>query len=546
MDTLAVVAEEVVRHASRLRKITVLADYLRSLSDDDLALAVQFLSGGPVAEGPRNHTLFTVAEKPRLAVGSSVLRDALESATGLDREILNACYAEVGDSGETAGLLMRGSSAEEPLRLCGAQAFYQQLFRARATAEKRSLLAQALRRYRPLTLKYLIKVITRGLRIGVMERQLEEAVAAACGVAPEAIREANNRLGDLAQVALAARRGALSQIEARLFHPMEFMLAKPLERTEDLARIDDWIIEDKYDGIRSQAHFDSGHVRIYSRGMQDVSSAFPELVEAFGRLPGNGLVDGEVLAWRAGRALNFNMLQQRLARKQVRATLQLEVPVAFMAYDLLLRDGRLLLAQPLEARRTALESLMNDAPPKVLLSPQRKAESQDSLEQQFREAQARGNEGLLLKRRGSSYEPGKRSGAWQKLKRPFGTLDVVITAAEQGSGRRAIYFSDYTFAVRSDSGFVNIGKAYSGLTETEIKELSKLLRAASTEKFGRVMLVRPEVVLEVAFDGVQKSARHKGGYALRFPRILRWRRDKAPEECDDLAQVAKLYQNSIQ
>jgi DNA ligase-1 len=485
-------------------------------------------------------------EKTKLSVGGSLLRDALQTATGWDSRTLSICYSEVGDSGETTGLLMRGISAEEPLSLEGANDIYQKLFRTRLTARKRELLVEVFRRYRPLTLKYFVKVITRGLRIGLMEKMVEEAVAAACGLPAAAIREANNRLGDLAQVALAARRGALEAIEARLFHPMEFMLAKPLDRVDDLASPTDWIAEDKYDGIRSQAHFADGHVRLYSRGMEEVTTAFPEIVQAFAKVDGNGLLDGELLAYREGRALNFNVLQQRIARKQVRATLLAEIPVIFMAYDVLYRNGELLLQQPFEERRRILNELFLSIGPPLLLSPQHEIRSHEDLETLFAAARARGNEGLLLKRRGSIYEPGKRSGTWHKLKRPYGTLDVVITAAEQGNGRRASVFSDYTFAVRSGEGFANIGKAYSGLTDSEIKQLTKLLRAASTDKFGRVMLVRPEIVLEVAFDGVQKSSRHKGGYALRFPRILRWRQDKKPEDCDDIAQVEALYQASLQ
>ena len=346
-------------------------------------------------------------------------------------------------------------------------------------------------------------------------------------------------------MALAARCGELAGIEARLFHPMDFMLAKPLERLEDLAAPADWYAEDKFDGIRSQVHFDNGHARIYSRGLEEVTSAFPEIVKAFGNVSGSGLVDGELLAWRDGRALNFNVLQQRLARKTVKAILVLEIPVVFMAYDALLRDGRILFQAPIEERREVLLEVFQGHSLPLLLSPVQHPQTHDEIDDLFRRARERGNEGLLLKRRGSLYEPGKRSGSWHKLKRPYGTLDVVITAAEQGSGRRATVFSDYTFAVRSGAQYVNVGKAYSGLTDSEVKELTKVLRSASTDRFGRVMIVRPQVVLEVAFDGVQKSARHKGGFALRFPRILRWRQDKTPDECDDLARVEELYAASL-
>lgn len=546
MDALAAVCEQIARHASRLKKITVLGDYLRDLDDEDLFLAVQFLSAGPVSEGSSNHKLFEVEDKPKLSIGYSVLRAALQTATGWDDQTLSVCHREVGDSGETASLLLRGIAVDKPLTLKRANEIYQDLFRARTTAAKRDLLVDAYRMYRSLTVKYFIKVITRALRIGLMSKMVEEAVALACDVRADAVRDANNRLGDLARVALAARRGELTEIAARLFHPMEFMLAKPLERLEHLADPGEWIIEDKYDGIRSQVHFEAGHVRIYSRGMEDVTSSFPELTQVLKQLPGNGLLDGEILAWRDGRALNFNMLQQRLARKTVRATLLVEVPVVFVAYDLLLRDDQLLFAEAYEARRSRLEELFTGHELPLLLSPQYHAASIAEIDAFFAQARERGNEGLLLKRKQSLYEPGKRSGEWQKLKRPYGTLDVVITSAEQGSGRRATVFSDYTFAVKSGEGFVNVGKAYSGLTDTEVKELTRVLRAASTDKFGPVMVVRPEVVLEVAFDGVQKSARHKSGYALRFPRILRWRRDKKAEDSDDLARVEALYQASLQ
>ncbi len=545
MDRLALVCEKVAKFSSRRRKVSVLAEYFRTLTDDDLALAVQFLSAGPVAETTLNKSLFDVGGKTKLSIGYSILRQALKIASGWDWEILNVCYAEVGDTGETTGLLLRGVSAGQPLSLHEANEIYQELFRSPTTARKLELLVSALKSYKPLTIKYFVKVITRGLRIGLQTKMLEEAVASACDLPLETIQDAHNRLGDLAHIAIAARHGEISKIEARLFHPMDFMLAKPLERLEDLASPQQWIVEDKYDGIRSQVHFDSGRVQIYSRGMEEVTAAFPELTRALAQLPGDGLLDGEIVAWRNHRALSFNVLQQRIARKNIRAALMAEVPVAFIAYDILFRNGELLFERPLEERHGILIELFADRESPLLLSPQYEVSTHEDLERLFQEARERGNEGLLLKRRASLYEPGKRGGAWQKLKRPYGTLDVVITSAEQGHGRRATVFSDYTFAVRSENGLVNIGKAYSGLTDTEVKELTRLLRAASTDRFGPVMVVRPEVVLEVTFDGVQKSARHKSGYALRFPRILRWRRDKKPEDCDDLARVEALYKASL-
>jgi DNA ligase 1 len=545
MDQFAIVCEEVAKHSGRLRKIEVLSNYFRSLSDSSYVLAVRFLSGGPVAESTVNHTLFDTGEKPRLSIGYSLLREATEKATGWDRETLRVCHQEVGDTGETIGLLLPGHTAGEPLTLEQANDIYQQLFRTRLTARKVEILTQTFQRYRPLIVKYFVKVMTGNLRIGLQSKMVEEAVAASCGIPADQVRDANNRLGDLATVAMAARTGQLAEVEARLFHPMDFMLAKPLERLEDLPSPDQWIVEDKYDGIRSHVHIEHGLVRIYSRGMDDITGSFPEIVEAFAHWKETVILDGELLAWRENRALSFNMLQQRIARKKVRASHRSDIPIVFMAYDLLLENNRLLLDAPFEERRNLLETLFDGAGLPLLISPQHNVQSREEIEQLFLAARERGNEGLLLKRRGSRYEPGKRSGAWHKVKRPYGTLDVVITAAEQGHGRRATVFSDYTFAVRARGEFVNVGKAYSGLTDMEIKQLTKLLRAASLDRFGRVMLVRPEIVLEVAFDGVQKSPRHKSGYALRFPRILRWRDDKRPEDIDDIERVKALYELSL-
>jgi DNA ligase-1 len=276
-----------------------------------------------------------------------------------------------------------------------------------------------------------------------------------------------------------------------------------------------------------------------------VTSSYPELTAAIRFLPQSLILDGEILAWKDGRALNFTVLQQRLARKKLTDVYLREIPVVFMAYDILYRNGELLLDRTLEQRRALLEETFAGRQTPLLLSPQQLLGSLDAIDQRFAEARERGNEGLLLKRAGSVYEPGRRTGQWVKVKRPYATLDVVITAAEQGHGRRATMLSDYTFAVRAGDRYLNIGKAYSGLTDDEIRELTRLLRAAATERYGRVTLVRPEVVLEVAFDGIQKSPRHKSGFALRFPRILRWRKDKRPDQVDDLDRVVQLYESSL-
>ncbi len=504
MDRFAAACERIAATSSRTRKIKALIDCLGSLAPDDRRRAVRFLTGHPV-------------EGAKLAVGHTLLRDAAVEASGWDLDLVRLCLRETGDTGEGISLLLHGRTADQPLTLAEAERIFQRLAAARKTALKLSILVETFRRYRPLELRYFIKTITGGWRIGLQERMVRDALAAA-----------GLDTGELAP---------------QIFEPADFMLAKPLEQSPGFAARDGWFVEDKYDGIRAQLHTGGGRVRIFTRGMEDVTAAFPEVVQAAAAIPGQVILDGEVLAWRdspgGGRALAFTVLQQRLARKKVAAALLESIPVRFIAYDLLYRDGEWLFDRPLEQRRRQLEALP------VIVSPQEPLRDTTEIESRFEAARQRGNEGLILKRSGSVYEPGKRTGLWIKVKRPFGTLDVVVTAAEQGHGRRATVLSDYTFAVRDGDRFVNIGKAYSGLTDEEIRELTRIFRAATIERFGRVALVRPEVVLEVAFDGVQRSPRHKSGFALRFPRILHWRRDKTVEQIDSIEQVRALYEASI-
>lgn len=529
MDGLAATLERVANTSSRKRKVALLGEWMRGLGEADLERAARLLSGEPVAG---------TGDK-KLSVGYAVVREAAVAATGVSEELFRICHREVGDSSETVGLLREGGAPGEEVTLEEAEQAYLRLFQERKTARKVELLTAEMLRMRPLVVKYFLKVITGNFRVGLQKKLVEEALAAATGARAVEVREASNRSGDLALVARAARRGELAQVEARLFHPMEFMLAKPLDEVGDVSEAGQWFVEDKYDGIRSQVHFEQGRVQIFTRGMEDTTAAFPEVVEEFARVGGRGVVDGEVLAWRGERALNFTVLQQRLARKKLDAALREAVPVVFVAYDLLYRDGELLLETKLEERRARLEEMP------LRVSPQGRLDTAEEIEALFAAARERGNEGLLLKRAGSVYEAGKRSGDWLKVKRPYGTLDVVVTAAEQGSGRRATMLSDYTFAVRDGEHFLNVGKAYTGLTDEEIKELTRVFRGIARERYGRVTLVEPRVVLEVAFDGVQKSPRHKSGYALRFPRIVRWRKDKGPEDVDGLERVEELYARSL-
>jgi DNA ligase-1 len=312
---------------------------------------------------------------------------------------------------------------------------------------------------------------------------------------------------------------------------------------------DEFFVEDKFDGIRAQAHTGDGRVAIYSRTMDEITHRFPELVAPLKQLSIDTVIDGEIVPARDQRILPFSELQKRLGRKTIGEDLLREVPVILVAYDLLYANGRVLTDHTLEERRKILEQII-PAGGTVRVSTAKRFVNVAALDDEFKEARARGNEGLMIKSPASFYKPGKRGREWLKLKRAIATLDVVVTAVEVGHGKRRNLLSDYTFAVRraeDDGELLNIGKAYSGLTDVELAEMTEWFRRHTLQEFahGRVCLVKPEVVIEVTFDRVQESKRHKSGYALRFPRILRLRPDKKPDEIDTLQTVQKLVEANI-
>jgi DNA ligase 1 len=347
-------------------------------------------------------------------------------------------------------------------------------------------------------------------------------------------------------------------------------------------------LEDKYDGMRAQVHCGDagqpGRVAIYSRNREDVTESFPELEEAFARvLPeqdgalGGLIFDGEILGWdlEQTRALPFAVLGQRIGRKRVSNEWRQQVPVIFMAFDLMYAEGELLLELPLRERRNRLEAVVEKLVERVaspvvvderardaqavlfagaegvgverlMISPSRLVESAEDIDRAYADARARANEGVMLKAAGSAYQPGRRGVAWVKLKRELATLDVVVTGAEFGHGRRAGILSDYTFAVRgADGELLNVGKAYSGLTDVEIAEMSAWMMEHTLEDQGFFRTVEPLMVLEVAFNNIMRSGRHASGFALRFPRILKIRTDKPVSEIDTVERVEEVYQSQV-
>ncbi|PYP75677.1 MAG: ATP-dependent DNA ligase [Gemmatimonadetes bacterium] len=534
------VADEVRSTTKRLQKLAALVDYFPSLPDDALAIAARFFSA----------IVFPRHDARTTQVGGSILWAALASLTGLSDESLAEAYGRHGDAGDMVGdvLVDRPASAHS---LGWIEERFAALARATGSTARREIVRGALASLGGNEVRYFAKLLAGELRIGLKEAQVEEAVARTFERPLEQVRHANRLRGDIGEVAILARQGRLELVRLALFHPIGFMLAQPLATPEAIVEAlpSPFVLEDKYDGIRAQAHVDGEEVRLFSRTLDDITRGYPEVVASLRGLGAGLVLDGELIAVDPvdrRRARPFAVLQRRLGRKAPTPAVLAEAPVGFVVYDLLAIDHELVLDSSYEARRAHLSSLSwrDDS---ALMASNTLAVTAHDVETAFARARDAGNEGLIAKDPASAYTPGRRGKSWVKLKRALATLDVVVTGVERGHGRRNHVLSDYTFAVRAsevDPTLLNVGKAYNGLTDAEIATLTKRFESITTERFGRFHTVRPEVVLEVTFDIVQRSTRHKAGYALRFPRIVRVRDDKLPTEIDTLARVRELAGDS--
>jgi DNA ligase-1 len=550
--------------ASKLDKIALVAGYLRGLDDADLAPAARYFTGNP----------FPQAQERSLAVGGRTIVAAAAETWGIDDAALSVSYRATGDLGAALGPFVRPAHDLGLFRETLTPARLYELLNEIADASGKN--AQKRRRVLcervfaactdALEATYVIKIMTGELRIGLREGLVVDAVAAAFERDPRAVRRAASAAGDLGAVALAAKHDTLDQVAIAYHAPVAFMLASPVAyggEYKDLSGAT-WLVEDKYDGIRAQAHVTPGRVSLFSRTLNDVAASYPEVVEALRALPGSCALDGELVAVRDGRVLPFRYLQARLQRKEVSEELLREVPVRYVAFDALARDETFLLDQPLDERRAALAELLgasvtattDDAHRALELAPWTALEAgaaPEAIHERFEDSRLRGHEGLVFKRTDSVYAPGRRGKAWLKLKRELATLDCVVVAVERGHGRRVNVLSDYTFAVRDGDGLAVLGKAYSGLTDAEIAEMTEWFEAhrlppgearviyEQLDLKRREIVVEPLIVVEIAFDIIQKSDLHAGGFALRFPRIVRLRPDKLPEDADTLERVAEIY-----
>ncbi len=659
---VAKLAEMLANEPGRLKKRAAIAEAIRRVHEaapgsEDAGRFALYVAGAPFAE----------ADQRKLNAGGALLTKALLNVSGATQVALTAAYRKHGDLGAAGFDLMavrEASARTEATHGDGAAMYgapnsvsgltlaeiadaFAAMAVARTTAVRAALVEGLLERATSLEAKYLLKLMIGDMRIGVKQSLVEEAIGVAADVPVAEVRNAVMLEADLAFATQRAFAGTLNEARMRLFHPLGFMLASPVESPEeaverfaekpeakiktnagpstslrsaqdansfsrddaanddggnaiggdgsdddgsdngdagDSARIIHAFLEDKYDGMRAQVHCgdpeQKGRVAIYSRNREDVTESYPELEEAFARVSetsvGPLIFDGEILGWdlKERRALPFAVLGQRIGRKKVSNAWREQVPVIFMAFDLMY-SGELLLELPLCERRNHLEAVVEQlvevvrsplaidersklpqglmfAEPvgegveRLLLSPSRLVESAEDIDRAYADARARANEGVMLKAANSQYLPGRRGLAWVKLKRELATLDVVVTGAEFGHGKRAGILSDYTFAVRSADGeLLNVGKAYSGLTDAEIAELSAWMVEHTLEDQGYFRTVEPLMILEVAFNNIMRSNRHASGFALRFPRIVRIRTDKPLSEIDTVERVEEIYESQV-
>ncbi len=582
MQKFAETCDAIAGTTKKLEKIALVATYLQSLPTDDAAIAALFFSG----------RTFPAYQEATLQVGGSLLWKAIAELSGKSEHELTEIYRKYGDAGSVAAEALPDRPAHS-LSLEEVRKVFIEIAAARGPAAKADLLRQLLQRAARIEAKYIVKIISGDLRIGLKESLVEDAVARAFDVPLDQVKRANMLLGDIGETLRHASEGKLEDAKLRIFHPIDFMLASPVESAEEaLVYFENASVEDKYDGIRAQAHIRHGEVRFFSRTRDEITASFPELPPALTDLLQNktAILDGEIVAWtsggnpdNSGRALPFSTLQQRLGRKKVSAKMMQDVPVAYLVFDIIFANDELLLDRPLRERSKILDALMlkrtlseattahvatalgspaeqSSARPTtlsqgrfgfaapelpmapILRAPVATAASPEDIESLFIAARERGNEGLMIKDLDSLYTPGRRGKSWLKMKRELATLDVVVTAVEYGHGKRIRVLSDYTFAVWDGDHLVDIGKAYSGLTDVEIAEMTQWFLAHKVSEEGLRLEVEPKIVLEVAFNNMMRSTRHQSGYALRFPRIVRLRPDKRAEDADTIETAREIFE----
>ena len=507
-------------------KVDALAAYFRGVAPEDAVWAIHFLIGRRIK---------------RLIETRKLVEWAIAEA-GVPDWIFGDCYSAVGDLAETIALLLPAplASTDKPLRYWVEERLLP--LREWSDERQRDSLVFAWLEMDERQRFVWNKLITGEFRVGVSQSLVVKALAQVAGLTTEVI--SHRLMGDWQPDASFYRQLIAQQTgDTDVSRPYPFFLAYPLEgEPAGLGEPADWIAEWKWDGIRSQMIRRNGQTFIWSRGEELVTERFPELSALGGLFPEGTVVDGEILPWKDGLPLPFAQLQRRIGRKALGPKILADVPVVLLAYDLLEWAGEDIRAWPLERRRAQLAELasMLAASGRLILSEAVPFASWDELTEARLRSRERRVEGFMLKRHGSPYRVGRRKGDWWKWKIQPYSVDCVLIYAQPGNGRRASLLTDYTFGVWDSGELVPFAKAYSGLTDEEIAQVDAWVRRNTIEKFGPVRRVKPELVFELAFEGIQKSPRHRSGIAVRFPRMARWRTDKKAEEADSVETIRAL------
>ncbi|MDV7695931.1 ATP-dependent DNA ligase [Chryseobacterium soli] len=507
-------------------KIDAIIDYLERAPDDDKVWFIALFTG----------------KRPKRNVGTNFMKEWALEITQLPFWLFQESYSSVGDLGETLSLILPPPS-EKIERTLSEWMNEIVSMKDKTESQKKEFVLKSWNGLDYTERLIFNKLLGGSFRIGVSDKTLINALTKYSGQEPSALMHSMMGKWHPNEISFQELISA-EKVNADNSRPYPFCLAYPLEKElADLGEPDEWLVEYKWDGIRGQIIRRNDEVFIWSRGEELVTEQFPEIAETIKAMKGNFVLDGEILAVKEGKVLNFNELQKRLNRKTITKKMLSEIPIEVFAYDLLELEGTDLREKPISARRAMLiELLLNENPENIKLSQAVDCKQWDALQQIRENSRDINSEGLMLKQKSSPYHAGRKKGDWWKWKISPLTIDAVLIYAQKGSGRRSAYYTDYTFAVKNGDALVTIAKAYSGLTDKEIMEVSKFVNKNAIEKFGPVRTVKAELVFEIAFEGIGFSSRHKSGVALRFPRIVRWRKDKTVAEIDDLEEIKKLIQ----
>ncbi|MCC6453754.1 MAG: ATP-dependent DNA ligase [Caldilineaceae bacterium] len=513
-------------------KVAALVDYFASAPAADAAWALYFLTGRRLGR----------------VISGTLLRTWVAEESRLPLWLVEECYDAVGDLAETLALLLPDTAQTIDLPL---HQLVEERIKPISTLDKAGQLDLVRQTWADLPTNQRFvwhKLITGEFRVGVGRTLVVRALAQVAGLDPAVM--AHRVMGKWEPTAQDYAR-LLDPHSEPVDHtqPYPFYLAYPLEGSPaDLGPRDQWQIEWKWDGIRAQVIHRQQEILVWTRGEELVTDVYPEIAAVGAALPSGTVIDGEILAWRDESPLSFNVLQQRIGRKRIDAALLRDAPVLLIVYDLLEWQGEDWRTRPLEERRQQLAHLIAELPAGAAcrLSPLVEAPDWQGATSLRAESRSRGAEGFMIKRLDGTYGVGRVKGDWWKWKIDPYTVDAVMIYAQPGHGRRASLYTDYTFAVWANDELVPIAKAYSGLTDEEIRQVDAFVRRNTTDRFGPVRAVKPELVFELAFEGIQSSSRHKSGIALRFPRMARWRHDKRPHDADHLSTLQALLGEHVQ